>query len=115
MREAIGGDATAIKSHQERNQEHSGAQSRALRSAIKSHQERSQEPAIRSAIKSTQERNQEPSGAQSRAIRSAIKSTQVVSLDTLEQRHRFHSAHRRQRGRVLAARRSLDELLIDLM
>ena len=93
MREAIGGDATAIKSHQERNQEHSGAQSRALRSAIKSHQERSQEP----------------------AIRSAIKSTQVVSLDTLEQRHRFHSAHRRQRGRVLAARRSLDELLIDLM
>ena len=99
MREAIGGDATAIKSHQERNQEHSGAQSRALRSAIKSHQER----------------NQEPSGAQSRAIRSAIKSTQVVSLDTLEQRHRFHSAHRRQRGRVLAARRSLDELLIDLM
>ena len=99
MREAIGGDATAIKSHQERNQEHSGAQSRALRSAIKS----------------TQERNQEPSGAQSRAIRSAIKSTQVVSLDTLEQRHRFHSAHRRQRGRVLAARRSLDELLIDLM
>ena len=53
MREAIGGDATAIKSHQERNQEHSGAQSRALRSAIKSHQER----------------NQEPSGAQSRALR----------------------------------------------
>jgi hypothetical protein len=64
-----------------------------------------------SAIKSHQERNQEPSGAQSRAIRSAIKSTQ----DELEQRHGLHGAHRRQCGRVLAARRRLDKLLIDLM
>ena len=37
MREAIGGDATAIKSHQERNQEPSGAQSRALRRSLSTH------------------------------------------------------------------------------
>jgi hypothetical protein len=36
MREAIRGDVSAIKSHQERNQEPSGAQSRALRTHLSS-------------------------------------------------------------------------------
>jgi hypothetical protein len=36
MREAIRGDVSAIKSHQERNQVQSGAQSRALRTHLSS-------------------------------------------------------------------------------
>ena len=70
MREAIRGDEGGHPGRCERNQEPSGAQSRAIRSAIKSTQDAlEQRHGLHGA-----HRNQEPSGAQSRALRTHLSS-----------------------------------------